>query len=133
MKGQSELCSDKHNNPRFSDLSTQLSTSAVWKSSRTLLSLCYNILFTFGRLTAGRTPPTPLRSPPLLVLLAVFTQTPPTDSVLSCCHCAPAVVCLDYHPKVLIFHCPLLSAPRPQGDTCISLALTVLEHRTAER
>lgn len=77
-----------------------------------LLSLCYSILFTFGRLTAGRTPPTPLQSPPLLVLLAVFTQTPPTDSVHSCCHFTPTVVCLDYHPEVLIFHCPILSARR---------------------
>lgn len=92
-------------------------------------------VFYVGRLTAGRTPPTPLRSPPLLVLPAAFTQTPPTDSVRSCCHSTPAVVFPDYppprSPHFSLSH--TLSSAATQGDACISLALTVLEHRTAER
>lgn len=40
-----------------------------------------NFLPPVCRLTAGRTPPIPPQSPPLKVLLAVSTQTPPTDWV----------------------------------------------------
>lgn len=68
-----------------------------------------NILFTVCRLTAGRTPPTPRRSPPLLVLLVASTQTPPTDSVALLpslhSHCGPlgppSPVLISHHPSSL--------------------------------
>ncbi|KAA8585243.1 hypothetical protein FQN60_003937 [Etheostoma spectabile] len=55
----------------------ELSGSGLYTPHRLDFLGCY----VCNQLTAGRTPPTPLRSPLLPVLLVASTPTPPTDSV----------------------------------------------------
>lgn len=107
-------------NPEAAPFSPQRTHSCLdsWQQNSSFMQ---NILFTVCRLTAGRTPPTPRRSPPLLVLLVASTQTPPTDSVALLpslhSHCGP----LGPPSSVLISHHPSpLNSTATRGCTRIS-------------